>query len=49
LENNSLALKYFVKNVPAFYFFKEGKVERQIFGEVPEDSLIFVLDSLSDG
>jgi thioredoxin 1 len=49
LENNSLVLKYFVKNVPAFYFFKEGKVKKQIFGEVPEDSLIFVLDSLSGG
>ena len=38
-ENQSLAIEYNIRSIPALVLFKDGKVDKKLFGVQPIDSL----------
>jgi len=38
-ENQSLAVEYFIRSIPALVLFKDGKVDKKLLGMQPIDNL----------
>lgn len=38
-ENQSLAVEYFIRSIPALVLFKDGKVDKKLLGVQPIDNL----------
>lgn len=45
-ENQELATRYNVRNIPTLLFFKDGEVKDQVVGLVPKSELVGKLESL---
>lgn len=43
-RNNATPMRYGVRGIPTLLIFKEGKVQEQIVGYVPKDTILKALD-----
>jgi len=47
-ENTAIAVKYGIRSVPFFLFFKNGKVAEQLYGTVSKSQFETILRKLTD-
>jgi len=45
-ENQSLAMNYGIRGIPNLLIFKDGKVQKQIVGNVSKNEIVSALDAL---
>ena len=45
-SNNSIAVKYWIRNIPTILFLKDGEVVDKVVGAVPKATLTAKLDAL---